>query len=93
MLNRRRDEMAPAGGIERLGGATDGEVVAFCPTAREDNLRRLGTDEGRHRAPGLVHGRFGPLSKWWTLDGLPKSSRSTFVIASTTSGWTGVVAL
>jgi hypothetical protein len=31
--------------------------------------------------------------KWWTLDGLPKSSRRTFVIASTTAGWTGVVAL
>ena len=61
MLDRGGDQVLASCGLERLGDAADGEVVAFCPSAREHDLGRLRTDQGCHRAPGLVHGRFGPL--------------------------------
>ena len=43
-------------GLERLGGAADGEVVGFGAAAGEDDFRRIAVDERRHRRPGLVEG-------------------------------------
>ncbi len=52
---RAGDQMTSAGGLERLGGTADREVVGFGPAAGEDDFRRIAVDERRHRGPCLVN--------------------------------------
>ena len=61
MLDAAGDQVPPAGRLEGLGGAPEGEVVALGAAAREDDLGRVGADQVGHGRPGLVHDRLGPL--------------------------------
>ena len=61
VLDGAGDQVLPAGRLERLGHAADGEVVALGAAAGEDDLGRIGADQRGHRRSGLVDDRLGPL--------------------------------
>jgi len=44
VLDGTGDQMAPAGGLERLGSAADREVVRFGAAARKDDFGRIAID-------------------------------------------------
>ena len=63
VLDCARNEVPTGRPLERLPGTPDRQVVAFSAPARENNLGRIGPNEGRHRTSGLIDDRLGPLSE------------------------------
>ena len=63
VLDRAGDQVAPAGRLERLGGAADGEVVRLGAAAGEHDLRRVGADQRRDRRSRLVERRLRLLAE------------------------------
>ncbi len=63
MLDGAGDQVAAAGGLERLGGTAHGEVVGLGAPAGEHDLGGVAADQGGSRRAGLVEGRFGLLSE------------------------------
>ena len=61
MLDGAGDQMLPAGRLEGLGHASNGEVVALGPAAGEHDLAGIRANQRGHRAAGLVDDRLGPL--------------------------------
>ena len=94
VLDARRDEVPPAGRLERLGGAAQREVVGLGPAAREHDVARLGVDQRGDGRRASSTTRLGPLAE--RVDG----RRVAELVAehadhrvATTSGAAGVVAL
>ena len=88
------DQVPAPARLERLRDAPDGEIVRLRAAGRPHEVVGLGAEE-RGDTPPAPRSRsalaFCPNA--CTLDALPKSSASAWVMASRTAGWRGVVAL
>ncbi len=71
MLDRARDEVAPASGLESLRGAANREVVRLGSPAREHNLGGVAPHQRRDRRSRLVERRFGLLAEVVHTRGVP----------------------
>ena len=63
VLDGGRDEVSPAGRLERFGGAAKCKIVGLGAAAGEYKFRGLCADKSRDRGPGLVHDGFGLLTE------------------------------
>ena len=82
------------GRLERLGGAANREVVRLGAAAREDDLGRIGADQGGDRRPRLVERRLGLLAEVVHARRRCRTSRGARARpTSATAGAGGVVAL
>src|SRR5262249_54966785 len=63
MLDRARDQVTTASGLERLGGAPDREVVRFGAAACKYNFGGITADQAGHRRSRFVQRRLRLLSK------------------------------
>ena len=94
MLDGGGDQVPAPGGLERLGGAADGEVVALGAAGREDHFGGLGAQQSRHLRPRLVQRRLGLLPEMVDARGVAPDARGgPRSMRSATAGATGVVAL
>ena len=63
VLDGGRDQVPATARLERLGGAANGGVVAFGPTAREHHLGGVRADQVCHLGAGIVDDRLGLLAE------------------------------
>ena len=63
VLDGGGDQMLAAGRLERLGGAANGEVVAFGAAGGKHDLRGVAAEQGRDLAPRVVDDGLGLLTE------------------------------
>ncbi len=63
MLDRAGDDVLAPRDLERLGDASNRDVVALGSAAREHNFRRICAKKRGHLGPGLVERGLGPLAE------------------------------